>query len=56
MTVLQGDTNGDSVADFAIDLTGNVVFTRNDFTSGSVRTVVPLVLAGTAGGDTLLWR
>ena len=53
VTVLQGDTNGDSIADFAIDLTGNVALTSNDFTVGSLRPVVPLNLIGTAGNDTL---
>lgn len=30
-TVVQGDTNGDRVADFAIDLTGNIVLLAGDF-------------------------
>jgi serralysin len=30
VTTLQGDTNGDGVADFAIDLTGNIAITLND--------------------------
>ncbi|HEY8336116.1 MAG TPA: M10 family metallopeptidase C-terminal domain-containing protein [Tardiphaga sp.] len=30
VTVLQGDTNGDRVADFAIDLTGNIALTSSD--------------------------
>ena len=30
VTVLQGDTNGDKVADFAIDLTGNIALTTSD--------------------------
>ena len=29
-TVLQGDTNGDKVADFAIDLSGNIALTASD--------------------------
>ena len=29
-TVLQGDTNGDNVADFAIDLSGNIALTASD--------------------------
>src|SRR5205807_2708294 len=31
VTTLQGDTNGDGVADFAIDLTSNVLFSVSDF-------------------------
>jgi serralysin len=31
VTVVQGDTNGDRVADFAIDLTGNLSLTYDDF-------------------------
>jgi serralysin len=30
VTVLQGDTNGDKIADFAIDLSGNVTISVND--------------------------
>jgi serralysin len=30
VTVLQGDTNGDKVADFAIDLSGNITLTASD--------------------------
>ena len=30
VTVLQGDTNGDKVADFAIDLTGNIALSTSD--------------------------
>jgi len=29
-TVLQGDTNGDKIADFAIDLSGNIALTTSD--------------------------
>ena len=53
MTVLEGDVNGDRVADFAIDFTGNIALSSADFTSGSLRPVVPLTLTGTAGSDTL---
>ena len=42
VTVLQGDTNGDRVADFAIDLTGNITIGVSDFT-GNVA-VVPTVV------------
>ena len=31
VTVLQGDTNGDGVADFAIDLVGNLTLSASDF-------------------------
>jgi serralysin len=31
VTVVQGDTNGDRVADFAIDLAGNIALGNNDF-------------------------
>ena len=30
VTVLQGDTNGDRVADFAIDLAGNITLSYSD--------------------------
>ena len=36
VTTLQGDTNGDGVADFAIDLTGNFALTANDFLWGVI--------------------
>jgi Ca2+-binding RTX toxin-like protein len=32
VTVLQGDTNGDHLADFAIDLAGNIALSVSDFT------------------------
>ena len=53
ITVLQGDTNGDRIADFSIDLAGNLALTRQDFTQGSLQ-VVPLNLTGTSGNDTLV--
>ena len=31
VTVVQGDTNGDRIADFAIDLVGNIVLIAGDF-------------------------
>ena len=34
--MLEGDTNGDNIADFAIDLTGNKTLTSADFTAGSL--------------------
>lgn len=54
ITVLMGDTNGDSVADFAIDLAGNLTLTAQNFTSGSLQAAVPLNLVGTVGNDTLV--
>jgi Ca2+-binding RTX toxin-like protein len=53
VTVLQGDTNGDKVADFAIDLTGNLTLTSADFTTGSLQTGTPLTFTGTSGNDSL---
>ena len=50
VTVLQGDTNGDRVADFAVDLAGNDILTSPDFTSGSLRPVSPLTLTATGFG------
>ena len=61
VTVLQGDTNGDHVADFAIDLTGNIALSVSDFT-GSVTAgtaVGPLVAIADFNGDShgdILWR
>jgi Ca2+-binding RTX toxin-like protein len=51
VTLLEGDTNGNNVADFAIDLTGNKALTSASFTAGSL--LVPLNLTGTTGADTL---
>ncbi|MEH2554117.1 Ca2+-binding RTX toxin-like protein [Bradyrhizobium algeriense] len=42
VTVLQGDTNGDRFADFAVDLTGSMTLSVSDFT-GSV-TAAPTVV------------
>jgi serralysin len=49
VTVLQGDTNGDRAADFAIDLTGNIAFTLNDLIGAYA---LPVVLES-AGATTL---
>ncbi len=49
VTTLQGDVNGDMVADFAIDLTGNVAINTADIT-GAV--AVPVVIEG-LGATTL---
>ena len=54
VTVLQGDVNGDKVADFAIDLTGNRALSYTDFTAGSLRAVTPLNLTGDGNANTLI--
>ena len=46
VTVLEGDTNGDGVADFAIDLSGNKTLTQSDFAGASL--LVALTLTGDA--------
>src|SRR5262249_44331984 len=51
VTMLSGDTNGDGIADFAINLAGNLTLSETDFTAGSV--VMPVTTPGTAGADTL---
>ena len=53
VTVVQGDTNGDRVADFAIDLSGNVVLSTGDFV-GVVAGSPPVVIE--AFGSTQLTR
>ena len=53
VTILEGDINGDHVADFGIELAGNLTLTADDFTAGSLLTVSPLTLTGTAGNDSL---
>ncbi|OCK58333.1 M10 family metallopeptidase C-terminal domain-containing protein [Bradyrhizobium sp. LMTR 3] len=49
ITTLQGDTNGDKTADFAIDLTGNITLTSSDIVGAAV---VPVVIE--ASGMTTL--
>ena len=49
VTTLQGDTNGDKIADFAIDLTGNITLTTADIIGA---TVIPVVIE--ASGMTTL--
>ncbi len=51
VTTLEGDTDGDGVADFAIDLSGNITLADADFTSGSLLT--PLTLTGDVFANTL---
>src|SRR5262249_42523977 len=52
VTVLEGDTNGDKNADFAIDLSGNKTLSAANFTTGSL--LLPMTLTGTPGNDTLV--
>jgi serralysin len=49
VTVVQGDTNGDRSADFAIDLTGNVSLTYNDF----IGVYLPTIVIETNGSTSL---
>ncbi|WP_422040367.1 M10 family metallopeptidase C-terminal domain-containing protein [Roseibium sp.] len=51
VTTIEGDTDGDGVADFAIDLTGNITLSETDFADGSL--VVPLTLTGDDTANTL---
>jgi Ca2+-binding RTX toxin-like protein len=51
VTILEGDTNGDQVANFGIELAGNLTLSQSNFTAGSL--LLPLTLTGTAGADTL---
>jgi Ca2+-binding RTX toxin-like protein len=51
VTILEGDTNGDKVADFGIELTGNLTLTTADFTNGSLQ--LPVIATATASGQTL---
>ncbi|MDY7091289.1 MAG: calcium-binding protein, partial [Actinomycetota bacterium] len=60
VTVLEGDTDGNGAANFAIDLTGNKTLTAADFTAGSLQVALTLTgdgnanaLDGGALGDTL---
>jgi len=51
VTVVQGDTNGDRVADFAIDLAGNVILSSSDFIGA---TVTPPVIIEAFGSTSLV--
>ncbi|MBG6178799.1 serralysin, partial [Labrenzia sp. EL_208] len=51
VTTIEGDTDGDGVTDFAIDLTGNVVLSDTDFAAESL--LVPLSLTGDNTANTL---
>jgi Ca2+-binding RTX toxin-like protein len=67
ITVLEGDTNGDKVADFGIELSGNLTLAISDFTIGSLLLPITLtgsgvltggkmddILTGLGGNDTLI--
>ena len=54
VTVLEGDLGGDLIADFGIDILGNVSLTREAFSAGSIQLQMPLNLVGTPGMDTLV--
>jgi Ca2+-binding RTX toxin-like protein len=61
VTVLEGDTNGDRVADFAIDLTGNIALNVSDFAGSVTAGIVagPLVAVADFNGDghgDILWQ
>ena len=51
VTILEGDTNGDGVADFGIELAGNVTLSQSDFTAGSL--LLPVTATASAAGQTL---
>ena len=61
VTIVSGDTNGDKVADFRIELSGNAALTVADFVAGSVQPPVGTWFGsesadsktGTASSDTL---
>ena len=52
VTVIEGDTNGDRAADFAIDLAGDQTLGASSFSTGSLLT--PLTRTGSANADTLV--
>src|SRR3569833_2382279 len=52
VTIVEGDVNGDSSADFGIELTGSLTLTSADFTSASLQ--LPLAMTGTTNADTLI--
>ncbi len=51
ITLVEGDINGDKVADFGIELTGNVTLDQGDFTNTSL--LLPLTLTGDGNANTL---
>jgi len=61
VTVLQGDTNGDGIADFAIDLTGDIPLSVSDFTGyvTAGKVAGPLLANADFNGDghgDILWQ
>ena len=59
--IVEGDTNGDKVADFGIELSGNLTLSEADFTTTSIAPSAPLqgddnpnTLDGTSAGETIL--
>lgn len=54
ITFLEGDTNGDGVADFSIELKGNIELASTDFTADSLAPVVDLNLTGDDKANKLL--
>ncbi len=51
VTILEGDTNGDKVADFGIELSGHVTLSQSDFTAGSL--LLPVDATAIAADQTL---
>ena len=49
VSVVQGDTDGDNAADFAIDLSGRLTLTRTDFTAASLVAAAALNPVGPSG-------
>ena len=54
VTVVEGDINGDRIADFGIELTGNKVLAASDFTANSTLHAADLTEAAAAGILTVL--
>jgi serralysin len=53
VTILEGDTNGDRVPDFGIELAGNLTLTTNDFAARSLRVSVAPAADAPPTGDLL---
>ena len=61
VTVLVGDTNGDRVADFSIDMTGNIAISANDLDGAAASAAAAATSRATSdfngdGMSDLLWR
>jgi serralysin len=54
VTTIEGDTNGDGIADFGIDLSGDKALTQGSFSNGSLLLPQPLHLTGTTDAETLI--